>query len=286
MIQLSQRVMLLGSRFRKILAFGRAGSSTLDMLKLMVVGYARGHTFSGAGPISRAGRILFPEIAISPSLLSGLTLHLDPSDLSQLVVAEEILLEQVYDLNRVLFVPDVILDCGAHTGMFTVLAASKFPNSKLISFEPDPANYRWLETQKRTNHLRVDLLRAAVSTADGEALFEAGRGCGSALTANSSFTSDAITVKTLDLSKYIEMLSCERLLLKLDVEGAEEQLLPKIVNVLPADCFLFLETHGGEESWMKSSRLLERHGFAVTVTRRREIYTDGVAIRTSKCRTA
>src|SRR5882724_10083264 len=105
-MHLSQRVKRMGSRIRKILAFGRAGSSTLDMLKMIVVGYARGHTFSGTGPISRAGRVLFPEIAISPSLLSGLTLHLDPSDLSQLVVAEEIFVEQLYDLNRVLFLPD------------------------------------------------------------------------------------------------------------------------------------------------------------------------------------
>jgi FkbM family methyltransferase len=278
-MHLLQRLILIGPRIRKILTFGRAGSSPLDMLKMIVVGYARGHTFSGRGLISRVGRMLFPEIAIKPSLLGGLTLHLDPSDLSHLVVAEEILLEQVYDLTRVPFLPDVILDCGAHTGAFTVLAASNFPKSKLISFEPDPANYRWLEKQIRVNRLQAEAFHAAVSTADGEALFEAGRGCGGALTEEPSSTSNAITVKTWNLTKYIKNLGCVRLLLKLDVEGAEEKLLPAIVNTLPRDCVVLLETHHGEESWQRLSTLLEHHGFAVTVTRRRNLYTDGLAIR-------
>jgi FkbM family methyltransferase len=275
-----------GTRLRKIAAFGRAGLKTRDKLKMTVIGYARGHTFGAPGLISRVGRKLFPTIAVRPELFGGLVLHIDPSDLSQLAVAEEILLEQVYDLSRVPFSPDIILDCGAYTGLFTLLAASQFPKSKLICFEPDPGNYLWLEKQVQSNLLTVELIQACVSTLDGEALFKAGQGCGSALSNDAATSSDAIMVRILDLSRYIAVLDCERLLLKLDVEGAEEELLPSLVKVLPQDCSVFLETHGGKESWEEASRLLQAHGFSTRVTRRRQIYTDGFAVRRSEAKRA
>jgi FkbM family methyltransferase len=249
---------------------------------MLVVGYARGHTFGPPGIVSRIGRIAFPEIKVRPILLGGLTLHLDPSDLSQLVVAEEILIDRVYTLSLVPFSPDVVLDCGAHTGVFTLLVASHFSASKLVCFEPDPVNYRFLEKQIRSNGLTVNLIQAAVSTFDGEALFEAGRGCGSALSSTNSNLATAIKVKVLDLSKYIAGLDCQRLLLKLDVEGAEKELLCRLVKILPTDCFLFLETHHGAESWFEASSLLQAHGFKTTAVRQRPIYTDGFAVRTSE----
>ncbi len=280
-MQALQRARHIGSRLRGIAAFGHTGFKTQDKLKMLVVGYARGHNFGCSGAISRIGRILFPEIAVRPSLLDGLTLHLDPSDLSHLAVADEFFLQKVYDLSLVSFTPDLILDCGAHIGMFALLAASRFPKSKLIAFEPDPENCRWLRRQIEENHMAIEVVEAAVSTSEGEVSFEAGQGCGSSLSVGSSPSSRAIRVKAVDLAGYISKSSCEKLLLKLDVEGTEESLLPKIVNMLPQNTFLFFETHGGEASWDRLSGILEEHGFVTKVTRARDVYTDGIAVRRS-----
>jgi FkbM family methyltransferase len=269
----------IAARLRNIAAFGKEGLAARDKLKMLVLGYARGHNFSASDFIARVGRMLFPEIVVRPSLLSGLSLRLDPSNLSHLVVAEEILVRRVYDLSLVSFRPDLILDCGAHIGMFALLAAARFPKSKSIAFEPDPENCRWLRRQIRDNHLPVDVIEAAVSTSEGQALFEAGHGCGSSLADCSLPSSTAIRVKSVDLADYLAKCGNENLLLKLDVEGAEESLLPKIVNVLPKNTFLFLETHGGKESWDRLSNNLEKHGFATKVTRARGLYTDGMAMR-------
>jgi FkbM family methyltransferase len=274
------------ARLRQIAAHGSAGLGIRDKFKLAVVGYARGHTFDAPGLISQAARKLFPVIAVRPSSFGGLVLQVDPSDLSQLVVIEEILIENVYDLSLVPFTPDFVLDCGAHCGMFALLAASAFPHSKLVCFEPDPANYEWVRKQIRANSLQADLQCVAVSTEDGEALFEADRGCAGALVEEPVETRATITVTTLDLGSYIRKLKSMRLLLKLDVEGAEEKLLPVIADVLPQNCVVFLETHRGEDSWRRLSNLLTQHGFTVSQTRRRDIYTDGVAIRTSTCNSA
>jgi FkbM family methyltransferase len=274
-----QRALHIGSRVRGMAAFASEGLTTADKLKMLVIGYARGHTFGPCDIVSRFGQRLFPKIAVRPRLLGGLTLHLDPSNLSHLITADEILIQQVYDLRLVPFTPDSILDCGANIGMFTLQAASTFPQSKLIAFEPDPENAQWLKEQVEANKLSVDVVEAAVSTSDGEAVFEAGLGCGSAFGDASSPSSRAISVQTLDLAGYISKIQCRRLLLKLDVEGAEEELLPKIVSVLPRNSFLFFETHGGTKSWARSTRLLQEHGFAVKARRQRQIYTDGIAAR-------
>jgi FkbM family methyltransferase len=208
-------------------------------------------------------------------------LRLDPSDLSHLAVADEILLQKVYDLSLVPFTPDLILDCGAHIGTFALLVAARFPKSKLIAFEPDPENCRWLRRQIEENHLPVDIVEAAVSTCDGEVLFEAGQGCGSSLSDSSSASSTAIRVKSVDLADYLVKYGAENLLLKLDVEGAEESVLPQIADALPKNCFVFFETHRGKESWDRLSGVLRERDFEISVTRARDDYTDGIAIRSS-----
>ncbi|HWY51298.1 MAG TPA: FkbM family methyltransferase [Chthoniobacterales bacterium] len=276
-----ERARHVWTRFRQIAAFGRTGFATSDKLKMLVVGYARGHNFGANDLISRIGRTLFPEIAVRPSSLGGLTLHLDPSNLSHLVVADEIVREQVYDLNLVPFTPDLILDCGAHIGMFALLAGATFPKSKLVAFEPDPENSRWLRRQIEANHLPVDVVQAALSNEEGEVFFEAGQGCGGSLADASAVSSTAIRVKSVDLASYLAKCDIKNLLLKLDVEGAEENLLPKIINVLPQNSFLFFETHGGKESWNCLSGILEERGFVTKVTRAHDIYTDGIAVRNS-----
>lgn len=41
--------------------------------------------------------------------------------------------------------PKVIVDAGAHIGLFSVFLKSKFPEARIISVEPDPENYGLLE---------------------------------------------------------------------------------------------------------------------------------------------
>ena len=271
-------------RLKNILACAQTGLWLNDKLKLSIIGYARGHTFGPHGVISRAGQRLFPEIAVRPQLLGGQTIYLDPSDLSQLVVFDEVFVQRVYDLDLVPFRPDLIMDCGAHVGAFTLLAGARFPESELIAFEPDPANFLWLKKQADVNQLGIQLVQAAVSISDGEAQFLAGRGCGGSLVELPSVSTEAVVVRTVDLAAYLSKHPCASLLIKLDIEGAERMVLPRIVSVLPTECCLFFETHDGERGWIDVSALLKKHGFTVQVTRRRDVYVDGFAIRRSNTR--
>jgi len=274
----SHRASHLGSRVRGIIAFSKTGATTADKLKLMIAGYARGHNFGGRDLIGRIGRKLFPEISARLTLPGKPKLSVNLCDLSQLSVAEEIFVERVYDLERIPFAPDLILDCGAHTGMFTLLASSKFPNVKIVAFEPDPENSRWLRRQVSENRLPVEIVQAAVATSNGEVLFNAGHGCGSSISIKPAESPNAIRVKTVNLADYLSPNI--NLVLKIDIEGSEEILLPGIAAFLPTKTYIFLETHGGRQSWDRLSQLLIERGFTTNVTRCRETYTDGTAIRT------
>src|SRR4051794_7495057 len=118
MARIVERVGGWGSRLSGIGAFSNCGLTIPDKVKMAVVGYARGHTFDSPGFISRLGRTLFPELRVRPAALGGYALHLDPSNLSHLVAVDELLLQHVYEIEEVLFKPDVVIDCGANIGVF------------------------------------------------------------------------------------------------------------------------------------------------------------------------
>lgn len=271
----------IARRLRKICAFAATASTPIDALKLSVVGYARGHPFSAPDWISKICRRRFPEMKVRTRRFHGLSLIVDPSDLSQLVILDEILVQHIYNFKAVPFTPDLVLDCGAHIGMFTLLAAGAFPDTRIIAFEPEPGNFVWLKKQLDANQLSIEAIQAAVSIRDGRAPFLTGQGCGGMLVIADLDSSNTISVQTVNLAALISKARCKRLLLKLDIEGAEDTVLPAVMSKLPEECAIFLETHNGHLGWEKTVRFLENSGFIVTPTRQHDIYVDGFAVRQS-----
>jgi len=85
------------------------------------------------------------------------------------MIYDEIFIEKVYDLNKVNFVPEVIIDCGAHIGLFTTLANNYFPSGDSFAFEPNPENLDYLKDNCKQNSLSITIVPAAVSNYDGTA---------------------------------------------------------------------------------------------------------------------
>lgn len=53
----------------------------------------------------------------------------------------EVVTEDCYGLRKLNFSPDVIIDMGANVGVFSRFARELFPESKIISIEPDADNF-------------------------------------------------------------------------------------------------------------------------------------------------
>jgi FkbM family methyltransferase len=274
----SMHLMNVPRRLRQIASYARLANSPADTWNLAVLGFVRGHSFAGEGIIARNGKRIFPRLTVRPRIYAGLGITLDPADVSQLVIAEEVLQQNVYDLSKVPFVPDLIIDCGAHIGLFSLLCRAHFPESRINSFEPNPKNFELLKLNVEVNRANIEIVEAAVSIEQGKGSFTSSASCGGQLADEEVLNGYQVSVA--DLKKYIPRDQSTRLLLKIDIEGTEEKLLPDVLPLLPATTALFMETHDGPPSWERLSKLLEQSGFGTEVVRRHEQFTDGFALRT------
>ncbi len=220
-------------------------------------------------------------LTLTPQNLDGLTVTLDPTDSSQVLIFDEVFLDKIYDFDAVPFDPTHIIDCGGHIGLFTLTALHRFPHSTSIVFEPNPDNLPYLEQQILRNELSVDLFASAVSTCDGTITFTTGSSCSGKMVEDSTGIENTVSVPKIDLRNVLLTLEPKRLLLKMDIEGAELDLIPHICPALPADTAFFFETHGGEHAWNTIQTLLTEKGFNVTRTSERGPYSDGFALRTT-----
>jgi len=129
------------------------------------------------------------------------------------------------------------------------------------------------------NNIDVDARPQAVSIRAGEGCFEGGGHNGHL----NSEMSDSITiqVQVANLREAIARLSPQRLLLKLDVEGEEDKILPDLLPALPLTSAIFFEWHHGNETLKETEERLRAAGFAVKRCRTREddAYVDAFAIR-------
>lgn len=148
-----------------------------------------------------------------------------------------------------------IIDIGANVGYFSIYALSKFPNAKVISFEPMPQNFALLnEYLHHLNTERWQVYNRAVS-ADNKPLTLHFNASDDFTTSAGKFglhpgDKDTIAVPSVTLKEIVESNELGKIdLLKLDCEGSEYDILyhcpddlwPKIKN-------LAIETHLGKEA--------------------------------------
>ncbi|HXV73564.1 MAG TPA: FkbM family methyltransferase, partial [Sphingomonadales bacterium] len=203
------------NRWDRIEAFAREAWTALDMFKLGIAGFARSRPFDSPGLISGVGRMLFRRLVLHPKLLGGMAVELDPTDLGDLISFEEVFVEKTYDLSRVPFTPDTIVDCGAHAGYFTLLAAKKFPSAVIYAFEPFPRNVKMLRRQADRNGLAFRVLEAAASLADGEGWFAAENSNTGSLLAGPPADGRGLCVRMMDFPAWLARLGSRSLVLKL-----------------------------------------------------------------------
>lgn len=223
---------------------------------------------------------------LRPSRLRGAELSIDPSDDGHTCAFEEFLTPPVAcDLALVPFVPAAVIDCGAHIGLYTVLTRRSYPSAAVTAFEPVPRNaHRLRENLARNGFTSVRVIEAAVSATAGPRRFfssvhsEAGR-LADGGTATPPPEARVIDVQVVDLVAFVREHASDSLLLKVDIEGEEERLMPALAPVLPRRCAIFFETHRGIDGWRVVERALAAHAFSVRLLHGRDIFCDGFALR-------
>ncbi len=169
----------------------------------------------------------------------------------------------------------LIIDGGAHIGIATLFFRKCMPNARIISFEPNPHTFEILKKNIKFNGIKnVELHNCALSNSRGK-LPLYGLISGSCDTRGNSIVrawgerdhTEKLVINTERLSGYIKEPVG---LLKLDVEGAEQQIIQDIHPKLPFIKHIAVECHETKHSMDINSiknikRLLEEFAFDIVL---------------------
>jgi FkbM family methyltransferase len=144
----------------------------------------------------------------------------------------------------------VLLDIGAHYGLFT-LAALHFSRgaARVIAADPSASAIAVFDTNMRLAGAgpRVDRYRVAVAEADGEVpLLTGGARAYHMMTRSEAPRPDAVVVPAITLDSLSDRAGVVPTHIKIDVEGAEDAVLSGGERTLrERRPIVFLELHGG-----------------------------------------
>ena len=186
--------------------------------------------------------------------------HID----SDLQSALELAVEDRYRLDQ-LPRPDFVIDGGANTGLFSLAAATKWPDAQIIAFEPVPSNIEAIESHLKANHVEalVRVEKAALAGTNGSKRFFLRQ-------ANQGSFSDglpgdkSIDVACREIGQYLPSNQESLKLIKLDIEGAEVETLDALFkNGGTKRTIVVMELHNTPVSRPWIEALAHRIGFTV-----------------------
>ena len=176
-------------------------------------------------------------------------------------------------LLRALIRPgDVVWDVGAHHGYVTLMASAAVgPEGRVHAFEPGARNAGMLERHLRWNRVRnVDIEPLALGSFNGEASF--GGGDTSKMHALGG-GDERVEVRTAS-SLVAQEAYTPPDVVKIDVEGAEGEVLEGAIEVLPRDVRMLIAIHSRAADRACRS-LLDAYGFASVATAELELARRG-----------
>lgn len=149
--------------------------------------------------------------------------------------------------------PDpIIIDCGANVGISILRFKSLFPKAKINAFEPDKNIFKCLEANLKANNVTdVILIQKAVWTNnDGVDFGSEGADGGSIF-----FSENINKVPTIRLKDFLS--SFDQIdFLKIDIEGAETDVLIDCKEELKKVKYLFVEYHSFVDQPQNLDKLL------------------------------
>lgn len=223
--------------------------------------------------IERKGSVFY----LCHKYFNNLNLSYNLLDNFEMAICNEFFVQDTYNLSKLNFIPERIIDCGAYRGYFSFLALKYFPKSSITAVEAHPENYEKIKSYINLNNINnIELLHGAICNSDNSYIdlyFEGSNG-----SMKNMFEKDCeiFKVKTINLEEFINQ---ENLLLKVDIEGAELDFFPSIIHTLPSNCAIFLETHDGWESLKEIKDNFISEGFSFEIIRERNQFIDSFAQR-------
>lgn len=162
----------------------------------------------------------------------------------------EIFTQNIYKFNSNNKMPTII-DCGSNCGTSIVYFKKLFPNCSIIGFEADSNIYRILKKNiDHRNYSNVKINNLAIWKEETEIEFFSEGSDGGRITNNYDNKSKKV-VRTIRLSSVLKDISVD--MLKIDIEGAETEVLLECKDYLNNVKNIFIEYH----SFLDSTQTLD-----------------------------
>ena len=184
--------------------------------------------------------------------LNGLTIHFKngPELFHSLV---EIFVEDIYNIPFKTDSP-YILDCGANIGLAAVYLKSRYPKATIVSFEPDDNNFNLLAANvNQPGWQGIEIRKEAIWKADCTLKFKSEGTLGSKINTESNDAAD-IEIKAVRLKS---LLHQKIDFLKMDIEGAEYEVLKDCADELTRIENMFIEFHGHFDKMFELNTILD-----------------------------
>ena len=151
---------------------------------------------------------------------------------------KEIMQDEIYRFKTDSSHP-VIIDIGANVGTSLLFFSKNYPNAEISAYEADPVIFGYLVENTKRNHLEnVKLFNLAVYDSESEMTFNSEGADGGRISPNAN----GIKVSCVDIRSILT--SFPRIdMLKIDIEGAENKVIPAAAQYLKNIKNIFIEFH-------------------------------------------
>jgi len=184
-----------------------------------------------------------------------ITYRLNRGDIQSI---REVLMDEVYRLPFPSHQVDVLVDLGANIGLTSLFYHRTLQVRSIIAVEPDPSNAQLV--RENLADLPAVVFEAAVGPHDGTARFSNNRA--SNLGSLSSHPS-GIEVSLMSMDSVLERVpEGAKIIVKLDIEGGEEELLQANTEWLSRVDGLIVEFHPDRVDYLELIRVLQTAGFS------------------------
>ena len=183
-----------------------------------------------------------------------ITYRLNRGDIQSI---REVLMDEVYRLPFPSQQPDVLVDLGANIGLTSVFYHQTLKARSIIAVEPDPSNAQLV--RENLSGLPAVVFQAAVGPHDGTARFSTNRESNlGSLSSNSS----GIEVSVMSMDSVLTRVpEAANIVVKMDIEGGEEELLRGDIEWLSRVDGLIMEFHPEKVDYPGLIRVLQAAGF-------------------------
>jgi FkbM family methyltransferase len=151
------------------------------------------------------------------------------------------------------------VDAGANIGLFTVYYASRLPNAQILSIEPESSNFTMLE-KNTSAYPNINLIRKGL-WCEGcmlKVVNESSEKWAFEVIPDPNGNIEAVSMNEIMGDSQPDL---RNILVKMDIEGADQNVLSKNLEWLDRVTNLYIEVH---DSWRELFCALNRYDYGVT----------------------